>query len=511
VIGIAAVIAAATAAGFGAEHRMGERAEALARRTMRLILWVLLPLVVFFNVATLDLTAEVGAGIGFAYAALVTVLAAAYLIGTHLLRLPRPAVGALMVSAGLANTGYLGLPFSAALFGLDELPNAIAYDIALSSAALVTIGFSIGAAFGTVAEGPRDRAAAFFTRNPALWAAAAAVVAPAVLTPDWAVDASGRGVRHPAAGLLRGGRDAGRRGRAGRAALPPATHPAGGNGRRAAADAGSGGHDRAVEPRARGARVLRLAGGDGQRYQRARGGARVRARPQPGGGRDRLVDRDRGGRRAGRGPAVASRRMPPAERPLPRYAAEPPQEPLPYGRWGEALGEQFLAAAATIETDQSLGDPGDISWFPDRTWGGRTYVPATAPTSEGYELFGYVSYTREHEGAQATAFAAVVDYTDETAEAHPEWTLDLSDQEIGHWRGTEGRRGVITLVWGVSLVDNGGVATTELGPTTTDQCVLVDDRFTLLSLDDYTGDYVEVRLYAGRGAELAKESLYEED
>ena len=38
----------------------------------------------------------------------------------------------------------------------------------------------------------------------------------------------------------------------------------------------------------------------------------------------------------------------------------------------------------------------------------------------------------------------------------------------------------------------------------------MDDRFTLVSLDAYTGDYVEVRLYGQRGAELASESLYEE-
>jgi hypothetical protein len=69
----------------------------------------------------------------------------------------------------------------------------------------------------------------------------------------------------------------------------------------------------------------------------------------------------------------------------------------------------------------------------------------------------------------------------------------------------------VTLVWGVSLVPNGAVATTELGPTTTDQCILSDERFTLVSLDDYTGDYVEVRLYGTRGAELARESLYEEE
>jgi hypothetical protein len=69
----------------------------------------------------------------------------------------------------------------------------------------------------------------------------------------------------------------------------------------------------------------------------------------------------------------------------------------------------------------------------------------------------------------------------------------------------------VTLVWGEALVQNGAVATAELGPTTTDQCVLVDDRFTLVSLDDFTGDYIEVRLYDRRGAELARESLYEDD
>ena len=185
------------------------------------------------------------------------------------------------------------------------------------------------------------------------------------------------------------------------------------------------------------------------------------------------------------------------------FAAEPPQEPLPYGRWAEALAEHFTEAAETAI--------GDITWFPDRTWAGRTYVPATAPAEGGGEGFGYVSYTREHEGAPALAFTAEADFTEETAAENPDWTLDLSDSEIGVWRGTEGRRGVITLVWGVALVANGVAATTELGPTTTDQCTLVDDRFTLVSLDAYTGDYVEVRLYGARGDELARESLYEDE
>jgi hypothetical protein len=198
--------------------------------------------------------------------------------------------------------------------------------------------------------------------------------------------------------------------------------------------------------------------------------------------------------------------MPPVPRQVPSFAAESPQEPLPYGRWGEALGEQFAGSAPDgVEIDAA-----DIVWFPERTWNGRTYVPATVAAGGG-EVFGYVSYTREHEGAQAADFAATSDFTEETASENPDWTLDLSDEEIGQWRGTEGRRGVVTLVWGVALVPNGVVATTELGPTTTDQCELIDDRFTLVSLDAYTGDYVEVRLYGARGDELARESLYEDE
>ncbi len=201
--------------------------------------------------------------------------------------------------------------------------------------------------------------------------------------------------------------------------------------------------------------------------------------------------------------------MPPSERPIPRYIAEPPQEPLPYGRWEEALVERFVAACRAIETDEELGEPSQVVWFPDRSIGGRTYVPASASTSTGFEVFGFVSYAREHSGAEATDFDARADYTDETVEANPEWTLDLRDEEIGPWRGQEGRTGEVALVWGDALVNGGVVATAELGPTTTDQCKLVDDRFTLVSLDNYTGDLVAVKLWGPRGDELASESLYD--
>ena len=187
---IAAVIAVATAVGFRAEHKLGERAEHAARRVTQLMLWVLLPPVAFLNIAALELSAKVGAGIAFGYAAVLLTGTAAYVVGTYVLRLSRPAVGALVLVAAFANTGYLGLPFSAALFGLDDLPNAVAYDTLVTAAGILTIGFAIGAAFGTVAERPRERVAAFFARNPPLLACALGFLAPAALAPEWAVDAS---------------------------------------------------------------------------------------------------------------------------------------------------------------------------------------------------------------------------------------------------------------------------------------------------------------------------------
>ncbi len=189
-IPLAAVIGAATAVGVVADRRRHPAAERLARRFMDALLWLLLPIVAFFNMAALELTPQVAAGIGFAYLALAVTLALAWAVGTHVLGLSRPAVGALMVAAGLANTGYLGLPFTAALLGFDALPEAVAYDTLVSAIALVTVGFSVGAAFGTSGERPRERVRAFLVRNPPLWATVAGLAAPAALAPGWAVDAT---------------------------------------------------------------------------------------------------------------------------------------------------------------------------------------------------------------------------------------------------------------------------------------------------------------------------------
>ena len=139
-IAIAAVIAAATAVGFWVEHRYGEeRAGRAAKVVIRVMLWVMLPPVAFVNLARLDPSTGVLAGLLFGLAGLGVALALAYAIGTRVLKLPRPAVGGLMLVSGFANTGYLGLPFTAALFGTDELPNAIVYDLVLTTVGIFSM------------------------------------------------------------------------------------------------------------------------------------------------------------------------------------------------------------------------------------------------------------------------------------------------------------------------------------------------------------------------------------
>ena len=189
-IPIAAVIGAATAIGVGAEHRWADGATRVAGRLMSWVLWFAMPVAAFFNLAALHFDARIGAGLVFAYVAFAVTLGLAYVIGTYVLRLGRPAVGALMCVAVFGNTGYLGLPFNAALFGFDHIGTAVVYDVLVSSSLLVTVGFSIGAAFGTVASRPSERVRAFISRNPPLWATVAGLLAPEALAPDWAVDAS---------------------------------------------------------------------------------------------------------------------------------------------------------------------------------------------------------------------------------------------------------------------------------------------------------------------------------
>jgi malate permease and related proteins len=191
VIAVAAVVLAATAAGALVHRRHCGSARRLARRILALMLYALVPPVVFFNLAHFELTADVGLGLVLAWVSVAAVGLLAHRIATRGLRLDRPQTGTLINAALHPNTGYLGLPVCAAALGTDSLDEAIAYDTLVGTPTLLLGVFAIGAAYGSSAGAtPRQRARAFLARNPPLLAAAAGLAAPAALAPDALVDAS---------------------------------------------------------------------------------------------------------------------------------------------------------------------------------------------------------------------------------------------------------------------------------------------------------------------------------
>jgi hypothetical protein len=207
--------------------------------------------------------------------------------------------------------------------------------------------------------------------------------------------------------------------------------------------------------------------------------------------------------------------MTPNPRPIPRFIADTTQEGIPHGRFAEQLRETFAAACEALD-DLPAGAavPAEVDWFPERTWGGRVWVPGSARTEseEGtLELFGYVSYVLPP-GGEPGGFGAKVDFTDVLAEDNQDWKIDLNDDVIGRWRGENGRAGAVTLIWGRPLVRGAVAATAELEAEAVDQEEISQNRFTLIALDALEGYgdeiYVEVKLWSRRAQELASESLY---
>ncbi|HET7574462.1 MAG TPA: hypothetical protein VFJ99_05045, partial [Solirubrobacterales bacterium] len=116
--------------------------------------------------------------------------------------------------------------------------------------------------------------------------------------------------------------------------------------------------------------------------------------------------------------------MTPNPRPIPRFIADTTQEGIPHGRFAERLREELAAGVDALE-DLPAGAalPAEVDWFPERSWGGRTWIPCSArsESEEGaIEIYGHVSYVQPPEG-EARSFAAKVDFTDILAEDNADW------------------------------------------------------------------------------------------
>ena len=210
-------------------------------------------------------------------------------------------------------------------------------------------------------------------------------------------------------------------------------------------------------------------------------------------------------------------------KPIPRFLADACLYGIPDGRFAAKLSESFVEACAAIDDlPPGTAMPTEIYWYPERTFSGRTYSPATAygeAVMEGgsepvrIEFFGYVSYLQPEDG-DPHDFTPTADFTDVTALDNPDWKVDLNDEVIGEWNGEHGRHADITLVWGRTLIDAAYAVSAEIAELTVDQDPVFGDRFTLVAPDalkKYGDDaFLEVKVWTERGKELATESLYEE-
>jgi predicted permease len=187
----AALIVAGTAAGVGAEHRHPSAAIGLARRLLKVILYVAVPLVIFFNLAKASISLDNALGIVLALVTMILIGTFAWFVSSRVLGLSRPRTGAVIVAATVSNTTYLGYPLTVALLGHDHLATGVLYDVLVAGPVLMLGAFGVGAAFGEEAgEGLTERAKAFLTRNPPLYAAILGLLAPRALAPEFLVDAS---------------------------------------------------------------------------------------------------------------------------------------------------------------------------------------------------------------------------------------------------------------------------------------------------------------------------------
>src|SRR5690349_2213852 len=185
------LMVAGAAVGVESERRRPKEAVALARRLLLVMLYVLVPPVIFFNLAASSISVDNAVGIGVALVNMGLVGVAVWLVASKLLRLSAPKTGAVICAAIVANTTYLGYPLTVALLGRDHLSTGVLFDVLVGGPTLMFGAFGVGAAFGTKAgEGMRARARTFFTRNPPLYAAILGLLAPKALAPTVLVDAS---------------------------------------------------------------------------------------------------------------------------------------------------------------------------------------------------------------------------------------------------------------------------------------------------------------------------------
>ncbi|NTU89737.1 MAG: AEC family transporter [Actinobacteria bacterium] len=102
-------------------------------------------------------------------------------------KLSKRMTGTVLLCVAWANTGYIGYPLTAAIFGTDYMMESVFYDLFNTVATLIIIGVPLSAYFGT-SEGTRAHPLKELLRMPAFYALAAGLVLKLVALPTPVVE-----------------------------------------------------------------------------------------------------------------------------------------------------------------------------------------------------------------------------------------------------------------------------------------------------------------------------------
>jgi predicted permease len=148
----------------------------------RAIIYVGLPAYIFKAVHGQVLRFDLLGVVAVAWIVFAAMLAVGWL-AARLLKLPDEIAGGFVIAVALGNTGYIGYPITAALFGASRLPEAIFYDVFGTVFALALVGLLVAQHFGHNEEARVNPVRELFT-FPAVIALIAALLLRTVAIPD---------------------------------------------------------------------------------------------------------------------------------------------------------------------------------------------------------------------------------------------------------------------------------------------------------------------------------------
>jgi len=147
------------------------------------IIHVSFPALILFSVHSMKISGHIGLMAAMAWICFALSAGFFRLVGRRL-NLPRPTEGALILTGGLCNTSYVGLPMIEAYYGHQGLATGIIVDQLGSFLVLSTLGITFAGIYSTGRPGIAEMARRIFLFPPFIALVIALLLIPAVY-PEW--------------------------------------------------------------------------------------------------------------------------------------------------------------------------------------------------------------------------------------------------------------------------------------------------------------------------------------